>query len=280
MKTKVTLFLLLTAFIFSACHDDDDYKPNDTVLSSFNQTFPDAKKVDWKRLYQFEVADFIYENVDMEAWYSSDGKLMMKITELAFADLPTTVQNSFTHSIYSTWKIDDVEKIERTSEPALYRIDIDNEADNREVTLYYEETGTLIQEVIDSDHSATVNLPIPQAIKDYVTTNYPAASIYDVDIDHGNWEIDIWDGDASIDRELLFDNQYQWISTHWSVAYENLPQEVRTALTAKGYSEADSLYILSQYYTTHDNGNYYLIEIDETDPDIIFKFREDGTLIS
>lgn len=278
MKTKVTIFLcfLLTSFIFSSCHDDDDYKPNDIVLNAFKTDFPDARKVDWKKTSEFDVADFIYQNINTEAWYTSAGNLMMKITEMTFSQLPLAIQETFNNSMYKDWIKDDIEKIERVGESVIYRMDVENDTKNKEVTLYFNENGNMLLIVDDKDHDSEVTYPLPTKIKQYIETEYPNAIFTDIDLEKGLWEVDIWDN--GLDRELVFDSKYDWVETHYYVDYTTLPIDVKNKLIAEGYT--DPLMMEIDKYETATNGEYYQIEIELNDETIkTLKIRADGTLI-
>ncbi len=64
--------------------------------------------------------------------------------DIPFAQLPQTVQDAFKTGAYASWRVDDVDKIEKTDASVIYVIEV--ESGEKEYELTYLEDGTLIRE--------------------------------------------------------------------------------------------------------------------------------------
>ena len=111
-------FLLLAVILGSlslfACSDDDDYTPDQTLRESFEAKYPNATRVSWEKKGIYRVVEFWLNNQETHAWFDTSGEWYMSKTELkTLSALPVKVQDSFKKSEYSTWKIDDVDRVER-----------------------------------------------------------------------------------------------------------------------------------------------------------------------
>ncbi|WP_106830593.1 PepSY-like domain-containing protein [Parabacteroides pacaensis] len=274
MKTKLlTLFVLLCSLnLLTGCNDDDEnpFAPNDKVAAEFKNQFPSASHVSWETKTGYHVADFRDGSYEVEAWFTSDGLLVLTETDIPFEALPKPVQTSFKESNYKNWKIEDIDKVKRIDTEVVYIIEV--EQGEKEVDLYYSENGILIKEVLDADSDEGYQpITIPTEITLFVSQKYPKASIMEFEREKGYFEIDILDG--FIPKEIKLDEKYNWLQTEWDIRTTDLPPTVKSAI---GILYPD--YRLDDDADVIDTpaGLYYVIELEKGDREIKVKFDETG----
>lgn len=277
MKTNVFLFaLVLGGFIFQSCDDDDNnaHFVNEEAKAAFNVMYPDASRVEWEKEGDYYVVDFYNDNKSKEAWYNNGGEWFLTETDIRFEELPLPIQTAFNTSEYSSWQKEDVDMIERPEMETLYVIEV--EKGQEEYDLYYSADGMLIKAVPDSDNSNGNYLPqvIPDAIKEYIATNYPQAKIIETDFENGRYEVDIIEGAKH--KELIFDPEGEWISTETEVGKAEIPSVVISALEASEYGayRIDDI----DYFET-PSGNYYLFELESGSREVHLKINLQGVII-
>lgn len=277
---KKSLLLLFIAFLSVAtltfatgCDKDDNYTPNATIVNALNAKYPQAGRVEWDMKQNYHVAEFWQNGVEVEAWFDSNGKWMMTETDIKFPSLPEAVKNSFNASEYKTWRIEDVDKIEKTGMETVYVIEV--EKGIQEINLYYAEDGTLIKAILDTDEdSSYFPESIPDAISKAISAKYPNARILDMEMERGMIEVDIMDGGRH--KEVLFDNTYKWVSTSWEVRRTEVPTVVMDAIKNSEYSKY-RIDDIDFYETAIDN--YYYFELDTEPRDIYVKVSPEGQII-
>lgn len=274
MKTKLFLLgaLLCGTVAFTACNDDDDhYTPGDKVVNEFNTKYPQAKNVTWETKAGYNVADFFDGDYETEAWFNEQGLWVMTETDIPYAALPAAVKQSFETSLYKDWRVDDVDKLERSdTDGPVYVIEV--EQGETDVDLYYSETGVLIKEIKDQDNEEGYQpVTIPEELVSFINTQYPGALILEFEREKNSVEIDILDG--KIHKEVTFALTNEWLKTEWEVRYMNLPPAVRVAVdnAYAGYEIDDD----ADYVET-PAGNYYLIEVERNDQEKKVKFDAEG----
>ncbi len=146
MKTRFFLIVLLMGSVFSlySCDDDDNYTPDDVVVNAFKARYPEASRVEWETKSGFKVADFRINSKEAEAWFETDGTWVMTETDVTFNELPSPVQTAFNESIYSKWRIDDIDKLERSNAATIYIIEV--EQGDQEYDLHFTEDGILLND--------------------------------------------------------------------------------------------------------------------------------------
>lgn len=152
MKAKNVLVALcaLGIFVLGSCSDDDDFQPDNQVVTVFNQMYPQAQKVEWENKSGYKVAEFIFDAKESEAWFDQEGRWVMTETDILFSELPREVQEGYRSSRYSDWRVDDVDKLERPDAGTIYVIEA--EQGEEEYDLYYDPDGNLLKEV--SEHNS------------------------------------------------------------------------------------------------------------------------------
>lgn len=274
MKTKLSFLGLLVCslIVFSSCSDDDDnYVPDDAIVKAFNTKYPSATKVEWETKGGYKVADFILNSKECEAWFDLDATWVLTETDILFNELPTAVQQSFSAGTYGTWKVDDVDKLERPDTETVYVIEVEGE---NEMDLYYAEDGTLIKAVNDDGNNSHQPTVIPGEILNKIKEMYPNASILEFEKKGSFLEIDIRDG--KIHKEVLFDSSNNWVSTEWEISVSEVPAVVLESLKASEYKDyqIDDVDALEK-----PDGFFYVFEL-ESNPDIYVTIKNDGTIVS
>lgn len=273
MKTKFLMVALLAMGLVAmttSC-DDDNYTPEDIYVQAFQQLYPEASRVEWEDKQGYKVADFRYQNKETEAWFDQSAKWMMTETDLLYTDLPAAIRTAFEASQYATWRVDDVDKLERVDTETIYVIEV--ESGKQEYDLYYAEDGTLIKTVQDGNNKEHQPLTISQAIMDKIRELYPGTTAF-LEFDReGNYtEIEFKDGNTY--KEALFDSNSAWVCTMWDIRRTDVPTVVMNALNASEYGS----YKMDDVEIFHSPaGLFYLFEMEKGDKDYYCMFSENGT---
>lgn len=274
MKTKVLLTAFLAGATLLVSCDDDNIRVNSTIRQAFKSQYPSAKRVEWERKANFYVADFHIGGTEAEAWYTHDGTWQMTETDIRYAELPGAVRTGFEAGDYAGWRIDDIDKVERGGLATIYVIEV--ERGEAEYCLYYSEEGLLIKAVPESQSGSYDYLPAesPSAIDAYISQNYPGARIVEREVEKGMIEVDIVDGTTV--RELTFTLDGEWVSTKTEVRYTNVPEVVRTALSASEYGawQVDD----TDFYQTPAD-EFYLFELESGDREVYIKIDTEGNIL-
>ena len=162
MKKKLLwiLSIVLVASVYGCGDDDDNIIVDKTFDSALNAKYPGATNVVWEREGAYTVADFYYQNFDMEAWFDAKGNWLQSETDYGpnLQVLPSEVQAAFSASEYVSWTVDDVYKYDRPDQ-TFYVIDIEK-VNSRDLEVYYKPDGTLIQ-AIPNGVDITPATPVP-----------------------------------------------------------------------------------------------------------------------
>ena len=249
MIKNVFLLAALSLCLFQSC-DNDDNEPVPGYVSAetkaaFDEKYPAAKDVEWETRNDYLIP---------------------------FAQLPDAVKTAFQQGEYSTWKVDDVDMIERRDVETVYVIE--TEQGNSEVDLYYSPDGILVKTVLDAGGNDGYEDFIPSqpssSVDAYVKEHYPSARILDIDREKGVTEVEILDG--TVCRELLFDDGGAWMQTKTELRITALPDAVMAAIKASQYAtyridDADFIETLT--------GEWYLVELESGKQEV--KLRIDAT---
>ena len=242
------------------------------AVAAFDEKYPAAKDVEWETRNDYLIVDFKQDKVEKEAWFDNSGTCYMTETDIPFAQLPDAVKTAFQQGEYSTWKVDDVDMIERRDVETVYVIE--TEQGNSEVDLYYSPDGILVKTVLDAGGNDGYEDFIPSqpssSVDAYVKEHYPSARILDIDREKGVTEVEILDG--TVCRELLFDDGGAWMQTKTELRITALPDAVMAAIKASQYAtyridDADFIETLT--------GEWYLVELESGKQEV--KLRIDAT---
>lgn len=280
MMKNVFLLAALSLCLFQSC-DNDDNEPVPGYVSveaktAFEQKFPSAKDAEWKTRHDYLVVEFKQDKVEKEAWFDNSGAWYMTETDIPFAKLPDGVKTAFQQGKYSTWKVEDVDMIERWEAETVYVLEV--EQGDSEVDLYYSPDGILVKTVLDTEGSDGYEDFIPSrpssAVEAYLKENYPAARILDIDQEKGMTEVELLDG--TVYRELLFDNAGAWTQTKTELHVAELPDAVMTAIKSSPYAaytidEAD--------FIQTPAGEWYLVELESGKQEVELRIDETGKIL-
>lgn len=276
MRGRILMVTLWMAslFVFAACHDDDDdddkgYTPGKSIVEAFEAKYPNAVSVSWEKKGEYEKAEFHLNGQEVDAWFAPSGQWMMSETDILFSILPTEVKTGFSGSIYSSWKVDDADVLERLNMPTVYRLDI--EKGTEEMVIYFNEKGELVREV--NEEAST----LPAAVSSFITGQYPKALVVSVD----RWQdglLEVGILDASLVKEVLFDRENNWMKTSWPVLEANVPQVVLDVLKGEAYN---SFSIASVQYIEYASGSnvYHFVLQKANAMDISVEIDPQGNLV-
>lgn len=219
---------------------------------------------------QYTVATFVSNNLPMEAWFDNNNgkKWALTETKLTFDTVPQKVKDGFMSTDYSTWKVDDIDYVERPGMEPMYVIEA--EQGDREAKLYYTSHGMLIKTLLEHDDDTQdynsyllPNVDSMPLIYSYLDKYFPKAKILEIDQEDKYIEVEILFGFKHY--ELLFHPNGTWFNTKLDDgdindhAYKQVSQEARNAIgqyIAQNYPEAT---VLEIYY--EQDQKVYEVEI-------------------
>lgn len=282
MNVKLFGLVAAVAVGLSACNTSGEDVPTmEQLTAQLKAKYGQVRQVSFNKQGDYTVATFSIDTVQSQAWFAGTAqRWALTEIDLPFAQLPTAVRTAFDTSPYGSWRVDDVDRIDREGVAVMYIIEV--EQGNEEVELYYSEDGTLIKL-----RTQVANTPVPpansalhdhllptglQAVYSYLKTHYPKATVLEIDDEDGRIEVDILDG--NVHRELLFGRDGRWITTKiddgYSDAYDytSTPASIRTLIEqyiAKHYAGA----ILTDF--DHERSHYEVeIRRNGVELDLIF----------
>ncbi|MEG2069812.1 MAG: PepSY-like domain-containing protein, partial [Bacteroidales bacterium] len=248
------------------------------IKAAFENQYPDAKNVTWKIKGVYTIANFKQNNMAKSAWYENSGSWKMTESDVTFNELPEMVRTAFYASEYAAWKIEEVDQLERPGVEIVYVIEL--EQNNVEAELYFSADGILIRVEFeddlndDNDYEDEIIGVIPASIQQYLTTHHPNARIIEFDQEVNHYEIEIIDG--QIPKEIWFDLSGTWLSTSTEIHINQLPAAVTVAIQNSQYAHYE---IEEADFLETPNGNYYQVELEYNDMEVILKITETGTII-
>ena len=159
MKTRLYgwFLALLGIVVFTACDDDDDdIRVSDVpkaVLDTFEAKYPDVYRPEWENKLGYYVAEFWQEGMETQVWI--DSKAEWKMTELDLGVnlqlLPEAVRSAFQGGQYGSWRVDDIDKYERTDR-TFYLIEVETKG-QQDRDLFFGEDGTLLKDEVDRENN-------------------------------------------------------------------------------------------------------------------------------
>ncbi len=268
----VTLWMVALSF-FVACHDDDhedkEYAPGKSVVAAFEAKFPNAVAASWEKKGEYEKVEFRQNGQEADAWFDQAGQWMMTETDILFTNLPTEVKEGFNESMYNSWKVDNADVWERLNMPTVYRLEI--EKGNEEMVVYFNGKGELVREV--NENAST----LPVTVSSFITQQYPKALVVNVDrLRDGMLEVGILDD--SLVKEILFDQNDDWMKTFWPVLEADVPQVVLDVLKGEAYN---SFSIANVQYIEYASGRdvYHFVLQKEHFMDMSVEIDPQGNLV-
>ena len=127
---KIVFWAMMTLGVVSlqSCDKDDDdrLQVSANLQEAFDTRYPNVSRVDWEQKGQFYEAEFVDNGYENKAWFTPDGAWVMTEYDLRFTQLPQAVQDAFKAGAYASWKVDDVDKIEKTDGSVTYVIEVES----------------------------------------------------------------------------------------------------------------------------------------------------------
>ena len=134
--------LMLTAFSFSACDDNDDetYNPPANITEALKQLYPNAQNVEWEMKGDYYVADCWVTGDELDVWFDANANWVMTENELDSIDqLVPAVYTGFRNSNYSSWVVTDVFVLTYPQHPTESVIQV--KQGNLRFALYFSQEG-------------------------------------------------------------------------------------------------------------------------------------------
>lgn len=270
--------IAIGGMLMAGCSDDDDnVRVEDNFQTAFSNKYPDAERVSWERKVNHYVADFWRPDMkaEAEAWFDANATWQLTETDITFEALPAAVRSAFEAGEYGTWRIDDVDMLERTGMETVYVIEVEKGAE--EYDLFFAPDGTLLKAVLDregnNDSSEYLPSELPATITAFISSTYPSARILEIEREKGKIEVDILDG--TVYRELVFNPDGEWQYTSTDMRVGEVPQQVMDAFEASEYS---SYMIDDVDLINTPAGDYYLFELENEPGDIYIKITPEGNV--
>lgn len=154
------LMALMAVFTFASCDDDDKDVPTSNVpsevISNFKAMFPSASKVSWEQKANYYVADFDENRIDNDAWFESNGKWSMTVSDYGHntSVLPQAVSQIIGSDLYVNYTIDDIELYKRTAD-SFYVIELDGK-NIQDIDLIISPEGNIINNIPDNGKDYTI----------------------------------------------------------------------------------------------------------------------------
>lgn len=139
----------MVALLGTAAVSAQDMNANDVpsdIRTSFEQTYPNAKDVEWEMEGDSFKVEFEIAREDHEIWYTSEGNTSKMEQEISENDLPNAVKSVIAGN-YEGYTIDSVEMIEENGS-TTYEVELEKRGDDdKEVVC--DADGTVLSEMND-----------------------------------------------------------------------------------------------------------------------------------
>lgn len=149
--------LMLTAFSFSACSDDNNDNtlvPPSNIVDALKQLYPGAQDVEWEMKGTYYVADCWVTGDELDVWFDANANWVMTENDLESIDnLVPAVYTTFINSNYSSWVVIDVSVL--TFPQHLTESVIQVKQGTLRYALYFSQEGGLLHEKNISDGDDT-----------------------------------------------------------------------------------------------------------------------------
>ena len=281
--TAMCICLMTLAGCNKATADNDGI--NASAKAELSERYPTATDVEWTSRNGYFIARFNVPGTrsaasrhDYAAWFSGTGKWCMTESEITYEMLPEAVKTAFSSSEYAGWRIDDIDKLERSGMEVLYVIEVETRSENieKEADIYFSADGSIIKTVLDKDHDNDYEdyLPsdIESGIKDVVNARYPGAVIMDIEYDDNAIEVEIVHEKKG--KDVYFSVDKTWMRTKWEVRRSELPSAVIDRLNA----DYPSWKIDDAEFVETPSGSWYKIELEKGNSEIKVRITPEGTI--
>lgn len=150
----ISLFLSQLTFAQTTKKKKPQPKVPPVVLNAFSAQYPNLKPTDWdwepeKEIYE---ADFMQDGIKKEAAFTPAGKWVKTKTEITKAELPAAVTKAIASSTYSSWTMDEADKVETPDKGTYYKIRFKN--GQQEQSLKFDANGKELEKKNDAKKPA------------------------------------------------------------------------------------------------------------------------------
>ncbi len=142
---KIAMIALLGTAAVSAQDMNVNDVPAD-LRASFEQTYPNAKDVEWEMEGESYKVEFEIDREDHEIWYASDGNTSKMEKEISESDLPKGIQSAISNS-YEGYTIDSIDMIEENGS-ATYEVELEKSGD-ADKKVIFDTDGKVLNEMND-----------------------------------------------------------------------------------------------------------------------------------
>lgn len=141
--------LIMTAFSFSACDDDDSvddaYIPPANIVEALKQVYPAAQNIEWEMKGGYYVAECWVTGDELDVWFDANANWVMTENELNSLDqVVPAVYTAFRDSQYSSWIVTDVYVLVFPLNPMESVIQV--KQGEQRFALYFSQEGGLLHE--------------------------------------------------------------------------------------------------------------------------------------
>ena len=285
MKNLLSVCVLSAVLFFAlaACSDDDKQSPNlppgasgvpESILSQFNEDYPDAQDVDWQQEGDYYVASFsTSQSRGNAAWYEDNGRWGMTKYEIPFSHLPAAVAEAYAASEYgqagSGWHTDDeVEVLERRDGTETLYI-IEAERGESEVDLYYTADGVLVKEILDAAPDKDYGQYLPQtpdgSLQSWLEQRFPDYRLVDLDAEDGGLEVEFIYERQKYEAFFTRDGEWLYYKTELRYGSSLIPDAVKATVEASDAMQQGAWVDEVEMYVVNADGTeatYFCFELE------------------
>lgn len=265
------------------------------VLDQFASLYPTATNVQWAtKGADYAIATFTLNNTKANggqnsAWFAlQNGSWGMTETEITFDQLPEAVKTAFNASEYaqSPWRLDDyeIDIIYRgPGQETLYVIEVEQLANNQnvEMKLYYTADGTLTKEFgKEEDYSGYFPQQLPTSIESWIESNYPGATIIEIDHEGAGYEAEIYHEGLKHDIVFTANSEWSYTETDFERNTNLVPQVVLDSVAAQYNASTWRTDDIKKYVSA--TYTYYIFDLERIsgrDDERKIYVGEDGALM-
>ncbi len=282
-ETEVDLYFSEAGVLVKEKYDmDDSYdywdyipsRPVSSLSEAVNKVVPGARIIEVEEddgAIEVEVVGT--DKVFREIYFSLGLEWLLTKTEMRYDKLPQAVRTAFESSDYVTYRIDDdIDHYEWKDGKEYYIFELDSRDDD-DIKVKIDADGTAVIAATDDD----IKLPYGgnsqggSALTDFLGSKYPGYRLKETDEDDGFIKAEIVHD--SIEKDVYFNWNLEWVWTEWDVRYGSLPEPVKKTL--ENYREIDDISFIET-----PSSSFYAAEVEMNDDDEIVRVSPDGTLIS
>lgn len=252
-------------------YDYEDYIPSklpNGIEEYIRAHYPNARILDIDTEDGMTEIEILDGSSCIELLFDRSGTWIYSKTEVEVHEVPTVVMQALTAE-YASYYIDDID-FYQTGEGSYYRFDLESASGDIKIDI----TPDGAISVVKPDKNPGNGQMLDSAIADFIAEKYNGAVILEFDYDDGWLEVEIIHENR--EKDLYFNGAGKWIRTEWDIRYNELPETVKTAITA---SEWAAYSIDDIEYVQTPAEEYYRIELESGKQEITLKITESGNIL-